>query len=63
MPHWHHFWTLTASNWLLYTLCFISFYMSIRIDNRIPPSIPVPRTRSQLIFNHPAYTEKNECYR
>lgn len=58
-----HYYLLTASNFLLYVLCFISYYQAININCKIPPTVPAPRHKSQLDFNHPLYTEKGECYR
>lgn len=54
---------LTTSNWLLYLLCFISYYQSVNIDCKLPPVLSIPRHKSQLKNNHPAFTEKGECFR
>lgn len=54
---------LTVSNYLLFILCFISYFQCIRIPNNIPTLVPKPRHRTQLRHNHPVYTEMNECHR
>lgn len=52
---------LETSTVALYTMCFISYYYAITIKNDVPPTLLMPRIKSQLANNHPAYTEKKKC--
>lgn len=58
---WSTYYLLTTTNFLLLTMCYISFYQSIYIKNSLPDHLPAPRLRHHLRHNHPLFTEIKKC--